>query len=79
MGTIAMANSGPNSGGSQFFINVGDNSYLDFDKEPLSSRHPVFGRIINGQEVVLAISGQATGPGDQPIEPIIINKVTINK
>ena len=44
-GTISMANAGPNSGGSQFFINLVDNTYLDWDKPPASSKHPVFGEI----------------------------------
>ena len=48
-GTIAMANTGqPNSGGSQFFINTADNTGLDFDKEPYTSKHPVFGRVVAG-------------------------------
>ncbi len=55
-GTISMANTGaPNSGGSQFFINTVDNTYLDFDKPPFESKHPVFGRVIEGMDVVLSI------------------------
>lgn len=77
-GTISMANTGqPNSGGSQFFINTVDNLGLDFDKEPLSSRHPVFGHVVSGMEVVDAISAAETGPRDLPVEPIIIESVTI--
>lgn len=79
-GTIAMANTGqPNSGGSQFFINTVDNTTLDFDKEPFSSRHPVFGRVINGlTDVVDVISDVPVTPGsNMPIEPVIIESVTI--
>lgn len=77
-GTIAMANTGqPNSGGSQFFINTVDNIALDFDKEPLSSKHPVFGKVIEGLDVVDAISGVATAQADVPVEPVVIESVTI--
>jgi peptidylprolyl isomerase len=78
-GTIAMANTGqPNSGGSQFFINTVDNLALDFDKEPFSSRHPVFGRVIDGMNVVDAISKVPVTPGNNmPIDPVIINSVKI--
>lgn len=76
-GTIAMANRGPNTGGSQFFINVVDNTYLDYDKQPLSSKHPVFGKVIEGMDIVDAISNAKTKPGDKPVEDIIINKVII--
>ncbi len=77
-GTIAMANTGqPNSGGSQFFINTVDNTPLDFNKEPLTSRHPVFGRVVEGMDVVDAISKVATGQRDVPVEPVIIESVTI--
>lgn len=77
-GTIAMANTGqPNSGGSQFFINTKDNTFLDFDKEPLTSRHPVFGRVIDGMDVVDSIAETKTGAGDLPIDPVIIESVTI--
>ncbi len=76
-GTISMANAGPNSGGSQFFINLVDNTGLDFDKQPLSSKHPVFGRVIKGMEVVDAIGGVSVGAGDRPLSPVIITKATI--
>jgi peptidylprolyl isomerase len=77
-GTIAMANTGqPNSGGSQFFINTVDNTGLDFDKEPFTSRHPVFGRVVKGMDVVDAISNVETGARDLPVEPVIIESVTI--
>jgi cyclophilin family peptidyl-prolyl cis-trans isomerase len=78
-GTIAMANTGqPNSGGSQFFINTVDNLALDFDKEPFTSRHPVFGRVIDGMNVVDAISEVPVTPGNNmPIDPVVINSVKI--
>ncbi len=79
-GTISMANTGqPNSGGSQFFINLVDNTGLDFDKEPLASRHPVFGRVIKGMDIVDAIGKAETKAGDVPADPIIIESVTIQK
>ena len=78
-GSISMANSGPNSGGSQFFINVANNTPLDFDKEPLSSKHPVFGQIIEGMDVVDAISTVETNERDLPVEPVVIEKVTIKR
>jgi cyclophilin family peptidyl-prolyl cis-trans isomerase len=77
-GTIAMANTGqPNSGGSQFFINTKDNTFLDFNKEPFSSRHPVFGRIVKGMDVVDKIEATPTGERDLPVEPVIIKSVTL--
>jgi peptidylprolyl isomerase len=76
-GSISMANSGPNSGGSQFFINVVDNINLDWDKQPAQSKHPVFGKVIDGMDVVDAINKVETGSGDRPIEDVLINKVTI--
>ncbi len=78
-GTISMANSGPNSGGSQFFINVADNTFLDFNKEPLNSKHPVFGRVLDGMEVVDGIVGVETNDRDLPLESIVIEKVTIKR
>lgn len=76
-GTISMANSGPESGGSQFFINVVDNPYLDFDKQPSSAKHPVFGRVVSGMEVVDAISTVPVGEASRPLEPVVINSITI--
>jgi peptidylprolyl isomerase len=78
-GTIAMANTGqPNSGGSQFFINTVDNTQLDFNKQPFSSRHPVFGRVISGMtDVVDVISKVPVTDSDLPIEPVVIESITI--
>ena len=59
--TIAMANAGPNTGGSQFFINLKDNQFLDFDKPPFTSKHPVFGKVINGFNVVDKIERSKNG------------------
>jgi peptidylprolyl isomerase len=78
-GTIAMANSGPNSGSSQFFINLVDNTNLDFDKQPLTSQHPVFGRVVKGMEVVDAIGKADTNQRDLPLEDIIVEKVEIRR
>ena len=76
-GTISMANSGPNSGGSQFFINVADNTNLDFDKPPVTSQHPVFGHVLSGMEVVDAISMVNTNPSDMSLDPVVIESVEI--
>ncbi len=77
-GTIAMANTGqPNSGGSQFFINTVDNIGLDFDKEPSSSKHPVFGRVVKGMDVVDTIQNTPVGPRDLPMSPVVIESVVI--
>lgn len=77
-GTIAMANSGqPNSGGSQFFINVVDNTFLDFDKPPMTSRHPVFGKVVQGMDIVDAIVNTPRNAQDQPLQDVVITKVMI--
>lgn len=76
-GTISMANHGPNTGGSQWFINVVDNTYLDYNKEPLSSKHAVFGKVIEGMDVVDAISKVETDENDKPLEDVVINSITI--
>ncbi len=79
-GTISMANTvQPNSGGSQFFINLKDNQNLDFDKEPLTSKHPVFGRVISGMDVVDTIAKVETNATDLPLEDIVMESVTIRR
>jgi cyclophilin family peptidyl-prolyl cis-trans isomerase len=78
-GTIAMANRGPNTGGSQWFINLVDNTYLDFDKPPGSSKHPVFGKVIHGMDIVDAISQVKTDSNDKPVEDVIITSVQIKE
>lgn len=76
-GTLSMANTGqPNSGGSQFFINTKHNSYLDWFS-PGQSRHPVFGRITEGLDVVQKIETSPTGPGDRPTTPIQVVKISV--
>ena len=76
-GTLSMANTGrPNSGGSQFFVNTVHNSYLDwFSAGP--SKHPVFGKVTEGMDVVHAIERTQTDGRDRPITPVKMNSVTI--
>ena len=69
-GTISMANAGPNTGGSQFFINVADNHRLD-------RKHPVFGRVVGGMEVVDAISRTSTDREDRPLTKVMIRKASL--
>jgi cyclophilin family peptidyl-prolyl cis-trans isomerase len=78
-GTLSMANTGrPNSGGSQFFINTANNAYLDWFT-PGASKHPVFGRVTEGMEVVRAIEATPTGPGDRPRTPVQVRRITIQE
>jgi len=76
-GTVSMANAGPNSGGSQFFINLVDNQNLDFDKQPLVSKHPVFGQVIAGMDVVDLIGAVEVGVTDRPVQPVVIQDALI--
>jgi peptidylprolyl isomerase len=64
-GTISMANAGPNTGGSQFFINLVDNSFLD-------GKHPAFGKVISGMDVVDAISKVSKDANDRPLKDVKI-------
>lgn len=69
-GTIAMANAGPNTNGSQFFINVADNGFLN-------DKHTVFGQVTDGYDIAEAISQVATEGPDRPVEEVVISKIII--
>ncbi|MBS3065596.1 peptidylprolyl isomerase [Candidatus Pacearchaeota archaeon] len=64
-GTISMANSGPDTGGSQFFINLINNNFLD-------QKHPVFGKVISGMDIVDKIAQVETDQNDRPINEVKI-------
>jgi cyclophilin family peptidyl-prolyl cis-trans isomerase len=77
-GTLSMANTGrPNSGGCQFFINTVHNANLDWFT-PGASKHPVFGKVVSGMDVVQKIETTQTGAGDRPTTPVQMVKVTVN-
>ena len=71
-GILSMANAGPNTNGSQFFITLEPTPHLD-------DRHSVFGKVIKGMEVVRDIGKVETGPNDRPRKPVVINSVTIER
>ena len=77
-GTLSMANTGrANSGGCQFFINTVHNAYLDwFSAGP--SKHPVFGKVTSGMDVIKKIESAQTGAGDRPVTPLQMVKVTVH-
>jgi peptidylprolyl isomerase len=79
-GYLSMANSGPNTGSSQFFINLQDNTFLDWDKAPASSKHPVFGQIVEGMEIIELIGKVETNgqPYNRPEEHVIITSAVIS-
>ena len=77
-GTLSMANAGPNSGSSQFFINTVHNGFLDWFS-PGESKHPVFGRVIEGMDVVKKIESTPTDGDDRPRTPVRMNKVTVQR
>ncbi|MCC6999449.1 MAG: peptidylprolyl isomerase [Deltaproteobacteria bacterium] len=76
-GTLSMANTGQkNSGSCQFFINTVHNDFLDWFS-PGNSKHPVFGKVISGMDVVTKIENTRTNASDRPVTPVKMNKVTV--
>nr|WP_218902812.1 peptidylprolyl isomerase [Streptomonospora nanhaiensis] len=69
---LAMANAGPNTNGSQFFITVGTPDWLN-------NKHTIFGEVVSGTEVVDAIAGVKTNAQDRPVEDVVISSVEIER
>ena len=72
VGILSMANAGPNTNGSQFFVTLGPTPHLD-------RKHTVFGVVVNGLDVVEAIGKVKTGAQDRPVTPVVMNRVWIER
>jgi len=71
-GILSMANAGPNTNGSQFFVTLGPTPHLD-------NRHSVFGEVVEGLDVVSRIGKVPTGRGDRPLTDVVMTRVTIER
>jgi peptidyl-prolyl cis-trans isomerase A (cyclophilin A) len=72
VGLLAMANAGPGTNGSQFFITVSTPTYLN-------NKHTIFGEVVKGYETVVAISKVPTAPGNRPVSPVTIERITLSE